>query len=156
MDTPNFSQFDPQYKRLQYNRYADDFVVGVIGSREDAEMVKSAINECLSTQLKLTPSAKKTKVTHSGRFIRYLGYDFTVRRCKAAKRRKDGVLCRYLNYKVALYIPHDKWEGKLWEYRAMKITRGADGQKRWKTIHRGFLMHRTDVEIISKYNGVSP
>lgn len=152
LDTPSFPQFDPQYKRLQYNRYADDFVVGVIGSREDAERIKSEIGQFLSTQLKLTLSAEKTKVTHSSKLIRYLGYDFTVRRCKAAKRGKDGILRRHLNYKVALYVPHDKWESKLWEYRAMKIARGADGQERWKPIHRGFLMHRTDVEIISKYN----
>jgi len=152
LDTPNFPQFDPNYKRLQYNRYADDFVIGVIGSKADAERIKSNIGKFLSEQLKLTLSVEKTKVTHSSELIRYLGYDFTVRRCKAASRDKHGILRRNLNYKVALYVPHAKWEGKLWEYRAMKIVKDPNGQERWKPIHRGFLTHRTDVEIISKYN----
>ncbi len=28
---------DTGYKRIQYVRYADDFLIGVIGSKEDAE-----------------------------------------------------------------------------------------------------------------------
>ena len=152
LDTPYFPQIDPNYKRLQYNRYADDFVIGVSGSKSDAERIKADIGAFLASELKLTLSEEKTKVTHSGEFIRYLGYDFTVRRCKDAKRYKDGTLRRYLNYKVCLYIPHDKWVGKLLEYRALRIVKDADGMERWKGAHRGFLMNRTDVEIVAKYN----
>ena len=152
LDTPCFPQFDPHYKRLQYNRYADDFVVGIIGSKADAEKIKADLGAFISSRLKLTLSEEKTKITHSGEMVRYLGYDFTVRRCKDAKRYKDGTLRRYLNYKVSLYIPHDKWEGKLHEYGALRIVKNADGKERWKPKHRGFLMHKTDVEIISKYN----
>ena len=152
LDTPYFPQIDPNYKRLQYNRYADDFVIGVSGSKSDAERIKADIGAFLASELKLTLSEEKTKVTHSGEFVRYLGYNFTVRRCKDAKRYKDGTLRRYLNYKVCLYIPHDKWVGKLLEYRALRIVKDADGTERWKGAHRGFLMHRTDVEIVAKYN----
>ena len=28
---------DSNYKRVQYTRYADDFIIGVIGSKADAE-----------------------------------------------------------------------------------------------------------------------
>jgi len=132
----------PNYKRLKYNRYADDFVIGVIGPKEDAEKIKMDIGKFLSEQLKLTLSVEKTKVTHSSELIRYLGYDFTVRRCKAAKRDKNGILRRHLNYKVALYVPHDKWVGKLWEYRAMKIAKDSDGQERWKPI--SWVSHAQD------------
>src|SRR5699024_11786047 len=104
-----------------------DFVVGVIGSREDAERIKSEIGQFLSTQLKLTLSAEKTKVTHSSKLIRYLGYDFTVRRCKAAKRGKDGILRRHLNYKVALYVPHDKCESRSEERRVGRQSRCVSG-----------------------------
>lgn len=152
LDTPCFPQFDPHYKRLQYNRYADDFIVGIIGSKADAEKVKSDIGAFIASKLKLTLSEEKTKVTHSGDMVRYLGYDLTVRRCKDAKRYKDGTLRRYLNYKVSLYVPHAKWEDKLREYGALKIVKDARGHEKWKPTHRGFLMHKTDVEIISKYN----
>lgn len=36
---------DTNYKRIQYTRYADDFLVGVIGSKEDAETIKSDIKD---------------------------------------------------------------------------------------------------------------
>ena len=31
---------DETYKRIQYTRYADDFIIGVIGSKADAEQMK--------------------------------------------------------------------------------------------------------------------
>lgn len=44
--------------------YADDFLVGVIGSKADAERIKSDISRFLSDKLKLTMPAEKTLVTH--------------------------------------------------------------------------------------------
>ena len=38
IEIPYFPAIDPRYKRIQYNRYTDDFVVGVIGSKADTEM----------------------------------------------------------------------------------------------------------------------
>lgn len=40
---PYSDPFDASYKRLQYVRYADDFLVGVIGSKEDAVAIKEQI-----------------------------------------------------------------------------------------------------------------
>ena len=31
--------FEEGFKKIQYNRYADDFVIGVIGSKKDAEKI---------------------------------------------------------------------------------------------------------------------
>ena len=56
---------DADFKRIQYNRYADDFVVGVIGSKQDAIYIKEDLRRFLSEKLKLTLSEEKTKVTHS-------------------------------------------------------------------------------------------
>ena len=140
------------YKRLQYCRYADDFVVGVVGSKEDAEQVKAEIKRFLTETLKLTLSEAKTMVTHSGDLIRFLGYDFTISRNKQPSRNENGVLQRYHYGKVRLYVPHDKWRNKLLEYKAFKIYLDENGKEQWKSIHRGFLINKTDVEIVSKYN----
>ena len=152
LETPYSSVIDPTYKTLQYNRYADDFVVGVIGSRADAEKVKRDIKAFLCDELKLTLSDEKTKVSHSGDMIRYLGYDFTVSRSLDVQRDKNGVLRRFWYGVVKLYVPHDKWFGKLQQYKAFKIVKGNDGEELWKALHRGFLIHRTEVEIIRKFN----
>jgi len=152
LKTPYYPTIDPLYKRLQYNRYADDFVIGVIGSKADAEKVKEDIKVFLREQLKLTLSEEKTKVTHSGEMVRYLGYDFTVSRSKDVKRNKNGALMRYWYGRVKLYVPYDKWFGKLQEYKALKIIKDETGKEKWKAIHRGFLMNKREIEIISKFN----
>ena len=148
---PCFPVIDPSYRRIQYNRYADDFVVGIIGSKADAEKVKQDIMVFLRDTLKLTLSEEKTKVTHSGDLIRYLGYDFTISR-ESSVKRINGALQRCWYGKVRLYVPHDKWVGKLRQYKALRIVKDADGNERWKAIHRGFLINHTEVDIIMKFN----
>ena len=147
-----YPAIDTSYRRIQYNRYADDFVVGVIGSRADAEKVKQDVKAFLAEKLKLTLSDEKTKVTHSGDLVRYLGYDFTVSRDLDMRRDKNGILKRSLYGRVRLYVPHEKWFGKLQEYKAFKIVKDMEGKERWKALHRGSLMNMPDVEIISKFN----
>lgn len=34
--TPCYEAIDERFKKIQYSRYADDFVIGVIGSKADA------------------------------------------------------------------------------------------------------------------------
>ncbi len=150
--TPYLNPCDQGYKNLQFNRYADDFVVGIIGSRKDAERAKANIRDFLSNTLKLTLSEEKTKVTHSSELINYLGYQFTVRRSRDVKRDKNGTLRRLWYGSTALYVPHDKWVQKLQEYQAFKIVTGKDGKERWKPLHRGKLMHKDAVAIVSQFN----
>lgn len=114
-------------------------MVGVIGSRADAEKVKQDIKIFLQDTLKLTLSDEKTKITHSGEMVRYLGYDFTVSRSKDIKRNEKGNLQRYWYGAVKLYLPYDKWFGKPQEYKAFKIVKDKDGKEKWKALHRGFL-----------------
>lgn len=70
--------FEAGFKKIQYNRYADDFVIGVIGSKKDAEKIKEDVKNFLKEKLHLDMSEEKTKVTHSSESVRYLGYDFKV------------------------------------------------------------------------------
>lgn len=152
LDTPYYPAIDPSFKRIQFNRYADDFVVGVIGSKDDALKIKADIKDFLQEKLKLTLSEEKTKVTHSGELVRYLGYDFTISRSKDAMRKEDGTLQRFWYGNVNLYVPHEKWVQKLHEYKAFKIVTDENGHEKWKPIHRGFLMNKSEVDIIGKYN----
>lgn len=152
LSTPYYPAIEPEFKRIQYNRYADDFVVGVIGSKEDAEKVKADIKEFLQERLCLILSEEKTKVTHSAKLIRYLGYDITVSRDKSVSRNTQGVLARRYYGNVRLYLPRDKWIGKLLEYKAIRIEKDKNGKESWRAMQRGFLINKEEVEIISKYN----
>lgn len=152
LNIPAYPVFDHDYRKIQYNRYADDFVIGIIGSKQDAQNVKDDVKEFLQNRLKLTLSEEKTKITHSSELVRYLGYDFTVSRVKDTKRGKDGKLYRCWYGEVKLYVPQDKWFGKLMEYKAMKISKDKSGKEHWKSLHRGHLVNRDNVAIVNKYN----
>jgi len=43
--TPRVIGNDPDYKRVRYVRYADDFLIGVIGSKEDCEEIRAEIGD---------------------------------------------------------------------------------------------------------------
>ncbi len=152
LQTPLYPVKDDAYKRLQYNRYADDFVIGIIGSKEDAEKVRSDIKLFLQDSLKLTLSEEKTKITHSAEKIRYLGYDISVLRDMSFTRTANGQLQRLWYGRVKLTMPHERWFNKLLEYRTMRILKDENGRERWRTLHRGNLTSRPDIEIISKFN----
>jgi group II intron reverse transcriptase/maturase len=144
---------DTSFKRLKYVRYADDFIIGVIGSKADAEQIKAEIKAFLSERLHLTLSEEKTKITHSTDRARFLGYDITVSRSQSVKRQKNGVRRRVYYGNVMLYVPKEKWITKLRAYKAIRIKRDdVMGTERWKVLHRTELINRTDIDILHKYN----
>lgn len=143
---------ESSYKSIQYVRYADDFIVGVIGSKADAEMLKEAIKEFLADKLKLKLSDAKTQITHTGDRARFLGYDITVSRDQTTKKLKNGSRQRVYSYVVKLLVPREKWIGKLLEYDAMKIVVTEKGKERFKAMHRSKLINQTDIAILSAYN----
>ena len=110
---PPHSVQETSYKVIQYVRYADDFIVGVIGSRRDAEMLKQDLTIFLKEKLGLTLSAEKTKITNTSNSARFLGYDISVSRSQDVKRLKNGKRQRVYSGVVQLRMPHEKWAAKL-------------------------------------------
>jgi len=65
---------DPDFTRLYYIRYADDFLVGFVGSKEQAVEIQGKIYEYLESELKFEFSKKKSKIYHgSDKGIFFLG-----------------------------------------------------------------------------------
>lgn len=140
--------FDPNYRRLKYVRYADDFILGVIGSKKEAEQIKQDLTMFLKEQLRLELSAKKTLITHSKKNARFLGYDIRVVRDWHRMKMPNGTKKRKSNYQTKLFVPHEKYIQKLLQLNALKI--GMNNS--WKPIHRPYLVHNDDLEIIRTYN----
>jgi group II intron reverse transcriptase/maturase len=149
---PSQMPLDENYKRIQYVRYCDDFIIGIIGSKEDAEKVKADISIFLNEKLKLKLSDEKTKITHSSDKARFLGYDITVSRDQNLKKGKNGVVQRSHKYIVVLLVPREKWVTKLIEYKAFKIRYTPDGRERFHALHRGNLINQPDIAILTTYN----
>jgi hypothetical protein len=66
---------DPNFRRLTYVRYADDFLVGVIRSKADAQELKTWLGSYLRSELQLELSEGKTLITNAKERVRFLGYD---------------------------------------------------------------------------------
>lgn len=143
---------DSNYKRVQYTRYADDFIIGVIGSKSDAETIKKDVKEFLQNSLKLEMSDSKTKITHTGDRARFLGYDITVSRVQTMKKTANGKVQRCQTGVVKLLVPREKWVNKLIEYKAIKIKINENGKERFVALHRGKLVNQSDIEILARYN----
>jgi hypothetical protein len=69
---------DSGFKRLVYVRYADDFLIGVIGSKEEAKDIKGAVGIFLMKNLQLEMPGEKTLITHPKEKARFLSYDIFV------------------------------------------------------------------------------
>lgn len=89
LSTPSREPMDPNYRRVLYVRYADDFLIGVIGNKADAEQIKTAaISEFLKQELNLTMSPEETLITHGHDKARFLGYDITISKNRRSKRQR--------------------------------------------------------------------
>lgn len=133
---PSMETHDPEYRRLRYIRYADDFILGFVGPREEAITIKHRIREFL-TWLKLELTEEKTLITHArtgkARFL-----NFEVYTAQENSKRYHGR--RTLNGNILLRIPQDvmtKWR--------RKVCPGGT------PVHRTELLHYSDYDIVMNY-----
>lgn len=150
MELPYKDPMDENYRRIQYVRYADDFIIGVIGSKNDCLQIKHDISKFLREELKIELSQEKTLITHSSKRARFLGYDIKISHDnKTTKYTAGGHKQRTRTMSCELLLPHEVWRNKLIEYKALKIDNKT---KKWKSIHRGHLLQNDDLEILTIYN----
>jgi group II intron reverse transcriptase/maturase len=132
---------DPDYRRLRYVRYADDFLLGFVGPKKEAEEIRDRLAEFLATNLKLTLSMEKTLITHAvDERAKFLGYEIKVTRCNSLISDNEK---RATNGYIALLMP----QRVVQEYRERYSKRG-------KVIHRKELTADKDYTILQRYQAV--
>lgn len=151
LQIPSFDEMDNGYKRLKYVRYADDFLIGVIGSKEDSQRIKEDIKNFLESELKLELSDDKTLITHSQKAAKFLGYEVLVNRSNLAKRDNMGRLSRVYNKKVLLRISMETIKKKLLDFEVLEI-KTHNGKEQWKPREHRKSICNDDLEILQKYN----
>ena len=131
---------DPDYRRLKYVRYADDFLLGFVGTRHEAETIKQQLADFLKTQLRLELSDDKTLITHArSAAARFLGYHVTVMQ----DNRKHTNGRRSLNGVVSLQVPRDVIQAKCQPY----LKGGGPA-------HRSELIHQSVFDTVTQYQSV--
>jgi group II intron reverse transcriptase/maturase len=138
MRMPSKDTEDPGFRRLRYVRYADDFLLGFIGPKSEAEQIKEHIGAFLRDTLKLELSEAKTLVTHARtERAKFLGYE--VHTALENSRRANGTR-RSLNGRIGLRIPEEVVKKKCQDY----MSNG-------KPKHRAERMIESDYTILESY-----
>lgn len=70
---PSLLYNDPNFKRLMYLRYADDFVVLIAGSSDDAQRIRNRICDILDKRCGLELNKEKTIITATKDGFNFLG-----------------------------------------------------------------------------------
>jgi group II intron reverse transcriptase/maturase len=135
---PSIDPTGPDYRRLRYLRYADDFLLGFCGPREEAETIKCQLGTFLRDTLKLELSETKTLITHARTHrARFLGYEVGVihndHLCDRTGRRAT-------NGTIALTVPVDVTKAKCAAY-----------MRRGKPVHLTERIFDTDFSIVAQY-----
>lgn len=139
---PSQNPRDPNFRRLRYCRYADDFLLSFVGPKSEAEEIKEQIRTFLHEELKLELSEAKTLITHAkSEAARFLGYEVTLLQDnRKHTKRKHGTKCRSINGQIGLRVPRDVLVSKCNQYK-----------RRGKAIHRVELVHESDYTIMTIY-----
>jgi group II intron reverse transcriptase/maturase len=136
-ELPSLDSNDPDFRRLRYVRYADDFLLGFNGPKEEAEEIKRKLEKFLRDNLKLELSQAKTLITHArtGK-ARFLGYEIhTLHNDRAHTKGR-----RAINGQIGFRIPKD-----------VILKQCQDYTEEGKPLHRPEMRRDSPYTIISTY-----
>lgn len=134
---------DPNFRRLKYIRYADDFLLGFIGPKSEAQTIKDAVGHFLSEKLHLEMNTSKTLITHARtEYAHFLGYAISVYQAnhKLALHQGRLIKARNVNGQIRLGIPYgrvDEWAKRY--------------QQNGKPVHEVTLLGYSDAHIMETY-----
>ena len=112
---PSVDNMDNNFIRVGYVRYADDFMISIIGSKNLTQTIKKEVSEFLFDVLKLELNKEKTLITNLGTDkARFLGYE--IARAKddtKVTKNQNGATARSINGLIQLLVPRDVIQEKI-------------------------------------------
>ena len=136
---PSIDPLDPHFRRLWYVRYADDWLLGFSGPRQEAEAIKEQLTVFLHHTLKLELSQGKTLITHARtQAARFLGYEVIAQHADSKQERTRQRRC--INGVTGLRIPAAVMQAKCAQY-----------QRSGKPIHLAARLQDSDYSIVAGY-----
>ena len=134
---------DPNYIRVKYTRYADDFLVMMMGSKNLAQQIRDEIRDFLKMELQLELSTEKTHITNLGeQRVRFLGYEIAKTRENTRLTENSlGVKKRAANETIQLLVPAEVVNEKLKPF----VRKG-------KAVHHNARINEPVLDILMQYN----
>lgn len=151
---PSLNPRDENFVRIKYVRYADDWVIGVSGSKELANNIKTRVGEFLKNELNLSLSQEKTTITNAkNEDAKFLGFLIRIgkpteqaKQTKSTNGSGETFKRRSTGWEVILKAPIDNIIEKL----SMK-----NFCKEGKPIAKDAWSHLDEDQIIALYNGIN-
>jgi group II intron reverse transcriptase/maturase len=139
---PSQDTRDPNYRRMRYVRYADDFMIGIIGPRSEAMEIKQKIGGFLQEKLKLKLSEEKTLVTDASQTAaKFLNYEIQGQYSNTKLSPMSGRHTRRsTNGIISLRVPKSVYTKKSLPY----LQNG-------KPIHVSYMTVNSDYTIVNEY-----
>jgi group II intron reverse transcriptase/maturase len=129
--------------KVRYIRYADAFVVMIVGSKDLAEQIRESMRDFLERELQLELNREKTLLTNlADRRMRFLGYEVTRSR-KGPQYTEDarGVKTRASGGSIHLLVPGDVIRESLKPF----VRNG-------KAIHHNARINIPLLDLLAQYN----
>jgi len=146
---------DPDFIRIRYVRYADDWIIGVTGPKKMAKRLKEQAAKFLDEKLKLELSKEKTLITNAkDRAANFLSFNLSVG--SSVKRRKvktDGkrtTMKRTTGWQPRVDVPVKEIVQKL-QQKGYCHTKGG---KEFFPCSKKSLVASTDHDIVMSFNSV--
>lgn len=135
---PSRAPDDPNFRRLWYVRYADDFLLGCIGPKAEAVEIKRQLSDFLRGELKLELSEEKTLITHArDEVAKFLGFEIHAQHADDQHDRRGQ---RCINGGIGLRVPRKVIEAHCAKY-----------MRRGKPIHLKQRMADSPLSIVAQY-----
>jgi group II intron reverse transcriptase/maturase len=135
---PSRDPADPNFRRLRYVRYADDWLLGFTGPKAEAQDIKRQLARFLRDALRLALSDEKTLITHArAERAHFLGFELQTLHADD-KHDRRGQRC--INGAIGLRVPA----------RVIQAT-CAQYTRRGKPVHLPQRVNDQDDSIVAHY-----
>ncbi|KAI2504791.1 hypothetical protein MHU86_9557 (mitochondrion) [Fragilaria crotonensis] len=134
--------------KLYYVRYADDWLLGIWGSKKDTQRIRDEIEIFLKEKLDLELSPEKTRIKHAGKEkVQFLGYDIYSPTPKESFFAKGNVKKRVSHVSIYIDAPYRKLKEQLIEENILVEKNG-----KWLINAVTHWLNYNHAEILYRYN----
>jgi group II intron reverse transcriptase/maturase len=143
---PSGDPMDPEFKKVLFVRYDDDWIIGIIGSKKTAIKIKELIDQYLGTQLKLILSPDKTKISYfPNKEVQFLGFDVSSGGPSTNTYSSTLSNRKSVGWQFRIFVPMIKVIKQLSDKNFCTKVEGIALRK------KGWIMYPDEI-IIQKYN----
>jgi len=154
---------DDSYVRINYVRYADDFIIGVEGSYKIAQEILTKVSQFVNEELKLTFNPDKTGITkYSEKHVRFLGFNVRAPHLKGISKPLETInvgdrnILRRKKIRIRISMDLEKVLKRLQSNRFIRkrTSHKNHDQLMYRGTFKGNLINLDHPDIINYYNSV--